>query len=149
MEKIQLTLVGRQQGEDGETLVTKSVVTADYEEKNGGRYILYEEAQEDGGPVAKNLIKLKGGVLELTKRGAVNTHMVFASGRESRASYATPYGCLQMEIATRSLDSAFRDGKMEIRVDYDLASQGRLLSRCLLTMEARLRQAEPPSAPPS
>lgn len=146
MGKIQLTLVGRQFGDDGEASVTKNHVTADYYERNGSRYILYEEIQEDTGAVIKNALKMKGDgtSLEMTRRGAFSTRMVFEAGREHCADYATPYGCLKLEIATRAVDVAFQDGKMEIRVDYTLSSGGRLLSRCLLDMEALLPEPDLP-----
>lgn len=137
MEKILLTLIGRQRGEDGEELTTKTDTAADYYEKNGSRYFLYDETQEDTPMVAKNILKLKGGLLELTKRGTVTTHMVFEAGREYCTNYVTPYGCLKMEIATRSVESSFHDGEMKIRIDYALFSDHRFLSDCTLTIEAQ------------
>lgn len=140
MGKIWLTLIGRQYGEDGEELVTKTHVMADYYERNGSRYILYEERQEDTGAVIRNALKMKGdgALLEMTRRGVFSTRMVFEAGREYCADYATPYGCLKMEIATRAVDVTFQDGKMEIKADYTLSSEGRFLSRCLLDIEALL-----------
>lgn len=135
MEKIQLTLTGRQHGEDGEELVIENNAAAEYYEKNGSRYILYEETQEDTGARTKNTIKLRGNILELTKRGSFTTRMVFEPGKEYCTNYATPYGCLKMEIATRAVDAAFHDGKMKIKIDYILSSGGCFLSHCFLDIE--------------
>lgn len=135
MEKIRLTLTGRQRGEDGEETVTETRTIADYCERNGSHYIIYEEEAESGGSLSKNTLKLKGKLLELTKRGAVTSRMVFEAGKNVMVDYATPFGCLKMELATRSLESSFQDGKTKIRVDYTLYAEGRVLSHCMLDIK--------------
>ena len=132
--KAYLALTGRQTDEDGMETVTESHAPADYYEKDGSRYILYEEQQEDTGAVTKNTIKLKGPVLEMMKRGAIRSHMIFEAGRTHRADYATPSGTLRMEVSTQTLEARVRDGRVDIRLAYLLTSEGRFLSRCSLLL---------------
>lgn len=121
---VQLTLIGHQRDSAGEETITKSTATAEYYEKNGTLYLLYDENlecsetvteiqknNEDAAEIPKNSntvvhnrIKCKDNLLEVTRIGTINTHMVFESGKEHMTDYATPYGCLRLGILTHSLE---------------------------------------------
>jgi len=143
MTKVKLLLIGRQRGEDGDESVARTNTTAEYscpeQRPNSAQsfYILYNELQEDTGISCKNIIKLKGSTLELTKRNtedATLTRMVFEPGKAHKVNYVTPFGCLQMEVFTQSLDVSFSDCLPQIQLKYTLTSAGRLLSHCQLTV---------------
>ena len=104
-EKAMLTLEGRQRDESGEETVTRLRTQADCSVQNGSLYILYEEKLPDSEAVVKNLIKLKGSVLEMAKRGPVSSRMVFEVGRSHRTEYVTPYGILPLEVRTQELEA--------------------------------------------
>ena len=108
-EKAMLALEGRQRDESGEETVTRLRTLADYSVKNGSHYILYEEKLPDCKSVVKNLIKLKGSVLEMTKRGSVSSRMVFEAGCSHRTDYVTPYGILPLEVFTQELEILTRE----------------------------------------
>lgn len=159
-EKIMLTLEGRQRDESGEETVTRLRTQADYSIRNGSHYILYEEKLPDSEAVVRNLIKLKGSVLEMTKRGPVSSRMVFEVGQSHRTEYVTPYGILPLEVCTQELEVLIRepDGRpaapeaamlkpkgrltepeaavlergLEIRLSYRLASGKQFLSHCAI-----------------
>lgn len=133
---VQVVITGRQLDEAGEETITESRTAAECYEKNGGFYLLYEERPEGAGVPVRNIIKWKGSALELTKRGALNTRMVFEPGKEHRTDYITPYGSVKMELFTRAAEASFRDEEITIRVEYTLSSEGRLLSDCVLTILA-------------
>lgn len=131
-EIIQLTLTGRQRTAEGEENVTETSLQAEYYEREDGFYLLYQEPMDERGSVARSCIRLKGSVLELTKKGAVRTRMVFEAGREHLTEYVTPYGCLQMGIRTEKLECLQRDGKTQLRMEYSLTSRGEPLSFCVM-----------------
>lgn len=131
---IQLTLTGRQRDESGEETVTETRHSAEYYERNGSIYILYEEIPEDAGAAIQNCIKLKGSVLEITKKGAVSARMVFEAGREYPTDYATPYGCIKIGIRTESLKCLHSEEGLSIRAEYSLTSQGQPFSYCSITI---------------
>lgn len=142
--QIQLTITGSQKEENGETFVTKQSWEGEYFEKAGCRYLLYQENAPESGYILHNRIKLKDSVLELTKKGAVNTRMVFEPGKEYLTDYVTPYGCLKMGISTHSLEISPEEEKLKIRITYSLTSQGALLSRCILTILAVSAESRTP-----
>ena len=129
--KAELSLTGRQRDQDGEESVTESRMTADYYEKDGSSYILYEETQKDSGDIVRSIIKYNGSTLEMTRRGAVRSRMIFQAGQAHRTDYVTPYGTLPLEVATREEDGTV------IRLEYTLSSGGQFLSHC--TMDIVLR----------
>ena len=126
---VQLTLVGRQRDPSGNETVTELSANAEFYERNGSLYILYEEKSEDGS-LTKNVIKHKNNLLELTKKGAVNTCMVFEPGREYITDYLTPFGLLRLGILTNSLKSQRQKDYLEITADYTLTEQERIISYC-------------------
>lgn len=150
--KGQLTVAGTQQDESGGEQTTLTAA-AEYYTRNGSFYILYEESAADGGEITKNMIKLKGSTLELTKRGAVNARMIFEPGQEHVTLYSTPFGTLPLGICTDTVESVLSEKEIEIRAAYSLtnselsnqnpcsqgpasqgspASQGGIISRCTI-----------------
>lgn len=133
-EKMMLTLEGRQRDESGEETVTRLRAQADYSIRNGSHYILYEETLPDSEAVVRNLIKLKGSVLEMTKRGPVSSHMVFEAGQSHRTEYVTPYGILPLEVCTQELEVLNRE------------PNGRLAEPDAAMLKPKARLAEPEAA---
>ena len=127
--QVRLTLIGRQRDPSGIETVTELSADAEFYERNGSLYILYEEKSEDGS-LTKNVIKHKNNLLELTKKGAVNTCMIFEPGREYITDYLTPFGLLRLGILTDSLKSQRQKDYLEITADYTLTEQERIISYC-------------------
>lgn len=127
--QVQLTVTGRQKDEFGTESVTETKAVAEYYKKNGTTYIFYEEVPEGSNSIIKNTIKFKNNVLELTKKGALNTRMVFDAENDFRMDYQTPFGCLQMDIHTESVNCTLRDGLPQITATYTLTTEENLLSR--------------------
>ena len=137
MEKnIRLTLTGIQRDESGEEYVTTTHAPGQFYEKDGVLYLLYEETSRETHSVTKNKIKLKPKLMELTRRGEINTRMVFEPGKEYLTDYTTPFGSLKMELSTQNLDIQTERDRLQVRIDYILSSQGIPVSRCRLTILA-------------
>lgn len=102
----------------------KTVVPAEYFCRGDAHYLLYEERQEDSGESTQNRIKFKNNVLELTRKGFVDTHMIFEEGRRHEACYAMPYGQLTMGIYTKKLTFEENADSISISVEYVLEMNG-------------------------
>ena len=136
-QKAMLTLIGRQRDQAGEESVTESRAKADYYEKDGASYILYEEMPDDSADVVKTIIKYRDNLLEMTKRGLVRSRMIFQAGQAHRTDYVTPYGTLPLEVATWEASFSRKEDGTVIRLEYTLSSGGQFLSHC--TMDIVLR----------
>lgn len=128
--KGRLTIVGIQRDEDGAESRIESAVPAEYGFRGGSHYILYEESSDSPGETIQSIIKLKGNTLELTRKGAVSTRMLFEPGREHTTLYAAAFGSLPLGVVTDALKSSFSEYDFQIRAEYSLTSQGRPVSRC-------------------
>ena len=133
-KKVRLTLIGRQSDEAGQENVTELSADAEYYERNGSHYILYEENGPETGCI-QSVIKLKGGLLELIRKGSVNTRMIFEKGREHVTDYITPLGTLQLGIATSLVYSKQSEGCLEIHTEYDLTDRGHILFHCNISIK--------------
>ncbi len=131
----QLTLTGRQRTAEGEETVTQTSLQAEYYERENGFYLLYQEPLDGNGSMTAGSMKLKGSVLEITKRGAVRTRMVFEAGCEYLTDYATPYGCLRMGLRTERMDCQRQGSTWQLRTEYSLTSQGEPFSFCVMEIE--------------
>ncbi|MDE6064203.1 MAG: DUF1934 domain-containing protein, partial [Lachnospiraceae bacterium] len=70
----------------------QTITAAEYYEKNSSRYVIFEETEEGTDEKTKNIIKFKDNMMELTKRGFVNVHMLFEENKKNLTNYATPFG---------------------------------------------------------
>lgn len=134
-KKVRITVIGSQWDEDGMETVTEQSADAEYYEQNGSIYILYEEISNTGSEKTKNTIKIKDGVLELTKKGSVNSRMVFQEGAEHMTEYSTLFGRLQLGIRTHAIHMLKSGNTQEITIDYDLSANGHNISRCKIIIK--------------
>ena len=87
--KIKVTGVQSVAGADDEPEILELETRGTYSEKNGNRYIKYDEFIEDVEEPVKNLLRFDEHALQLTKRGSVNTVMLFDREKNSSVHYVT------------------------------------------------------------
>ena len=73
-----LQVMDNESAEDIET-----VQQGEYYERNGGIFLLYDEYYEGFDEPVKNVMKIKGNEMTLTKRGIINVQMNFEAGKKS------------------------------------------------------------------
>ena len=132
---VRVTVKGVQRDDTTEISRTEIVVPGEYYFKNGSHYIFYEETAEDSGEPVKNSLKLKGNVLELNRKGAVNSRMIFETGKSHVTDYATPFGMLRMETVTSRILFTEEENCLRIRAEYELWADGMKMSAYRLTIK--------------
>lgn len=138
MEKDVILRISGLHAEPGqEGVLVETVAQAEYFSRGGAHYALYEEPQDGTQGGAKSRIKLKKGILELVRQGAVKTHMVFEEGRHHEARYSMPYGTLTLGIDTRKLIVEEAEEHIMAEVEYALSLEGRHQSDCRLAITIR------------
>ncbi len=103
--------------------------------ENGERYIQYEEVYEEAEMSAVNTVKLHPDILEVNKSGAINVRMVFQENRKNMSMYGTPFGEIEMGIATTSYTMKETDEKIDLNVKYALEMNGEHAADCELKLE--------------
>ena len=76
------------------------------------------------------MIKIYDNCVEVSKKGAVTTKMIFRSGDKTMTFYNTPYGAMSLGITTKQLDIDRTDNKIEIYLVYGMELNYEHLSDC-------------------
>ena len=77
-----LQVMDNESAEDIET-----VQQGEYFERNGSIFLLYDEYYEGFDEPVKNVMKIRGNEMTLTKRGIINVQMNFEAGKKNLTRY--------------------------------------------------------------
>lgn len=115
---------------------------ANYYEKNGKHYVLYDEIVDSKEHVIKNKIKLSGdSCLEIFKTGMTRTHMVFEKGKKNMSLYHTPFGEMLIGVDTKRLDVDVRDDQIDTFVEYELEINEEPMAVCSIHVKIKAAPA--------
>ena len=103
-KEVILKISGLQFAGDTDNEPVEVITSGDYYKKNGKHYIIYDEVIEGIKEPTKNIIKLNDSMLDITKRGATNVHMMFEKNKKNVSYYYTPYGSLLVGIDARNVE---------------------------------------------
>lgn len=131
--EVTLRILGLHTESGQEGAPVETVAQAEYFRRGEAHYVLYEEPQSG----TKNRIKLKKGILELRKQGAVEAHMVFEEDRRRETRYVMPYGTLVLGINTKKLTVEETATSIKVDVEYALSLEGQHQSDSRLTISIR------------
>lgn len=119
----------------------QTITAAEYYKRNNSHYVIYDEASEESGQNTRNIIKFKDNMLELTKRGFVNVHMIFEENKKNLTNYATPFGDILIGIDAKKITMQDLENSIRVNVDYALEVNYEFLADCKISMEISEREA--------
>ncbi|MCD7835614.1 MAG: DUF1934 domain-containing protein [Lachnospiraceae bacterium] len=120
---VKLNIVGIQMGASGTDRI-ETAAEAQYYDKGGSRFVIYEEQGEGFEEPIKSRIKFKKNYLEISRQGNVSTHMVFEEGRKNMAEYGMPYGTVLLGTDTHSMELSESGERIVIKISYSLEING-------------------------
>lgn len=132
-----VSIKGLQFESDGDEPV-EVISVGQYYYKNEKHYILYEEIMEDeqgNGEVTKNTIKISKDTMEILKKGANNTHMVFEENKKNLTYYNTPFGQLIIGIDTTGFKVIEEDNAIGVKIHYNLEINYSHVSDCEIVVK--------------
>lgn len=94
------------------------VSECEFYESDGVYFCEYEESEITGLGGTKTTIEIAPDYVSLTRRGTVNSQMLFMEGRKTTSIYALPFGELTIDIHTKSLESSITATGGKLKVDY-------------------------------
>ena len=118
----------------------KTVQTAQYFKRTDSHYLLYEENMEGFDGACKSRIKFRDNLLELTRQGGVEMHMIFEENKRHVVPYNTPYGQLMLGIETRRVQVEEQEDQIRVTVEYTLDQEGEPFSESCLKLHIREKQ---------
>ncbi len=105
--------------EAGENDDMELVTRGNYYEKNGKKYIVYDESEVTGFPEGtKTMLKIDGRTVTMSRNGRGGTFMVFESGKKHMGHYETPYGSFTVSTTTDKMKVDIGEKKGNIAIDY-------------------------------
>ena len=128
-QTVVLSIRGRQTYADQEPEVIELVTEGTMELKQGGWDISYEESALTGLEGVTTTFRVEPGKVTLSRKGALNSQMVFQEGRQHSSLYRTPYGTLDVDIRTGRIRSSINELGGVMEIDYDIAVQKQLMSK--------------------
>ncbi|MBD5461450.1 MAG: DUF1934 domain-containing protein [Lachnospiraceae bacterium] len=139
-KEILLSLKGLQMENRDDAQAMETITPADYYQRNGSHYVIYEEMMEGFTSATRNRIKFNDSCLEVSKKGCVNVQMLFEENKKNMTSYMTPYGNILIGIDTESISVEERENQIHVEVEYTLEANYQHLADCRIEMELRPRE---------
>ncbi len=140
-KEVLLTLQGLQfdqREEDADKI--EMVTVGDYFKKNDRHYVVYEEVTEGFEQPTKNRLKFGNHMLELTRNGLVNVHMVFQENKKNMSNYNTPFGQILVGIDTKRINIEEKEDNIVVDVDYALDINYEFLADCHIKIDIRSKE---------
>lgn len=137
---VMLTIKGVQKYPGETPLETITEVEAEYFIRGQSRYVMFEEIQEGFTESVKSMLKIKNNCVELTKKGLIQSHMIFEPGAVYMTEYKTPFGRMQLGVRTRELHVLDAEERIHIDIKYKLESEEQVMADCSIQMTIKARR---------
>ena len=132
-----LQVMDNESAEDIET-----VQQGEYFERNGSIFLLYDEYYEGFDEPVKNVMKIRGNEMTLTKRGIINVQMNFEAGKKNLTRYQTPYGVMMIGLDTSRVVCLQEEKSLAIEIDYTLEANYQYVSDSKIRIMVRERKQQ-------
>ena len=139
-KEVLISISGLQFTEDNKDAV-EIITVGDYYKRNGKHYLRYEEAMEGFEGTTSNLIKFDGHMVDITKKGITNVHMVFEEKQKNLTYYDTPLGNLLIGLSTNSIDFEEEEDAIRLKIGYSLDINYEFVSDCRISISVKEKKA--------
>lgn len=122
MQKVLLSIRGRQAYEDQEPDTIELVTEGTMDFREGGWDVSYEESDLTGLTGVTTTFRVEPGKVILTRRGKLNSQMVFETGVAHDTLYQMEFGALMMRIRAKQVmyDIMPEGGYIDLAYDIEI-----------------------------
>lgn len=127
MDEKYLISICNQQKVEGETEELTLTTRGSYVKKDGKRYIMYREFDQETQKGQTSTLKIddsgENTVVSLIRHDAATnskTNLILEQGKRHLCQYGTPFGCLTLGVFTSRIDDQLSDNGGSIAVEYTL-----------------------------
>lgn len=135
MTKDVLITVSGLQFETQEDEAVEVISRGEYYFRNGKHFLVYDEPVGDEDENSQCVIKISGRAVEVSKKGAINVHMLFEKDVSNMTYYTTPLGDMLIEITTHEIVWEEKEDSMYLKLTYALEMNYQHISECELTVQ--------------
>lgn len=127
---------------DNESDSIEVITSGTWYEKNGKQYLMYEETYEEMQVTTKNTVKITPEIVEVAKKGAISSKMIYEVGKKHMSNYMTPMGLIVLGLTTKNIFVEADGEKLQVEIRYAMEMNGQFVSENMLTMTATVRGTE-------
>ena len=102
---------------------------ASYYEKEQVQLIFYTEEDPDSGAKTRCRLEVHDRKLVIMRTGVTTNQMELVIGKTTSTKYHTPFGLLEFDITTDTLQIKQSENELKILACYTLASEGSVVSK--------------------
>lgn len=124
----------RAAADDEEIENIETICPGEYYYRNNRHFILYDELADGFLEPIKNIIKLRGKEFTITKKGPLNTQMVFSEGKKTLTDYCTPFGDIMIALDTKTVETKESENEIKIYIEYGLEANYQFIADCHITV---------------
>lgn len=124
MKQVLVSVKSIQRDRDGEDTVVELISSGRYYERQGVKYIIYNESEVTGLEGVKTTIKVYPNSVVLLRTGDVNMRHQYVLNEKHESVYQTPYGQLHMAVYTHEFNVSIQDGIGSVHLGYDVSVDG-------------------------
>lgn len=133
---VMISIRGMQFMDDDSDDEIETLQRGQYYEKNGSRFLIFDEYMEGFMEPAKNVMRFKEKEMTLTKRGLINVQLDFEEGKKNLTSYRTPYGVMMLGVDTRKVVVEEKPDELTLKIDYILEANYQFVADCQISVRA-------------
>lgn len=138
-KEVIIKIKGKQRYPEGEVAETVTEVNGEYFLRNGARYVIFEETEAGFTQSTKSMLKLRDKQVELTKKGLIQSNMIFEEGKQYATEYRTPFGMVPMELKTGHIRMLEEENTLVVQIGYELYANEALMAECEIQIEVKSR----------
>lgn len=139
-KEVLVSISGLQFVEDNKDAI-EMITVGDYYMKNDKHYLVFEETMEGFEGTTRNMIKFNEHMVDITKKGITNVHMIFEEKQKNMTYYDTPFGNLLIGISTNNIDIEEEESAINIKIDYSLDINYEFVSDCKINISVKEKRA--------
>jgi uncharacterized beta-barrel protein YwiB (DUF1934 family) len=128
MRDITIKIVGKQVYDDREEDQLEFITDGKLYQRGDAIYMVYEETELSGLEGYKTTLKLTADSLKMKRIGkaGMGSELFFQKDRRFSSTYNTPYGPVDMEVLTRSVENRLDPKTLlgAIEISYDISMDG-------------------------
>lgn len=137
-KKVIVSIRGLQFMNESEEAV-EVITIGEYYQRNGKHYLLFEEMVEGIDGVVRNIIKFNENMVDITKSGAANVHMIFQEKQKNLTYYDTPFGNLLIGLRANQIKLYESEEAIDVKIDYSLDINYEFISECTIVISVKDR----------
>ena len=141
-KEVLVSISGLQMAPDEQTDSVEVIAPGEYYYRNNKHFVIYDEVAEGDSEATKNIIKFNGDMMEVTRKGPANVHLVFEKNKKNVTYYYTPFGSLNVGIEARSIEVTEEENEIKVNVKYALEVNYEHVAECDIVLTVKSKGSE-------